>query len=422
MPPSTKIVLVTHGSTGDHVPFLRLGSTLRRRGHQVVLLASSVWEVPAHDAGLLFRPIPPSGGHAQQVDMMRRLAVHRRPLDLLTNMYRLALPWIGEVMATLRAELPDASALVYSYLFPVYRNLARDHGVPTAALHLCPNTRADARHPPDPVPALPPFLPVGLRRAFSGWIARAADRTVTRRLNQLLSPSGIAVESILRRPADVSLVNASPAIYGADQADGAPWVFTGFFRDPVDDSPGGASGQAGSPFVTFGSIADPVLAHQFRVLAGSWPKNRPLRVQAGWLPPPDALRDRGVTFVPPGPHGALFRRAAAIVHHGGAGTTAAALHAGRPQVVVPHFADQPFWAREVERLGVGISLDPATWAQALPHALDTLAADPGFARRAQDLAATLSRENGLETAAAEIENLLPKADTAGDPIPCPAFT
>ena len=52
---------------------------------------------------------------------------------------------------------------------------------------------------------------------------------------------------------------------------------------------------------------------------------------------------------------ALFRRVAAVVHHGGAGTTTAATRAGVPQVVVPQILDQPYWAGCVARLGIGVA-------------------------------------------------------------------
>jgi hypothetical protein len=53
------------------------------------------------------------------------------------------------------------------------------------------------------------------------------------------------------------------------------------------------------------------------------------------------------------PHDWLFSRVAAVVHHGGVGTLAAGLRAGCPTVIVPFFADQPFWARRARELGVG---------------------------------------------------------------------
>ena len=54
-----------------------------------------------------------------------------------------------------------------------------------------------------------------------------------------------------------------------------------------------------------------------------------------------------------GPHRWLFQKMAAVVHHGGAGTTAAGLRAGKPSVIIPFFGDQPFWGKRVHELGAG---------------------------------------------------------------------
>ena len=58
-----------------------------------------------------------------------------------------------------------------------------------------------------------------------------------------------------------------------------------------------------------------------------------------------------------------------MIHHGGAGTTASVLHAGVPHIIVPHFGDQKFFAGEVRRLGVGISLRLSRWPEELPRAV-----------------------------------------------------
>ena len=69
---------------------------------------------------------------------------------------------------------------------------------------------------------------------------------------------------------------------------------------------------------------------------------------------------------------ALFRRVAAVVHHGGAGTTTTAARAGAPQVVVPQWADQPYWAGRVADLGIGVAHDdPAPTTESLSAALKT---------------------------------------------------
>ncbi|WP_119726650.1 glycosyltransferase [Thermomonospora amylolytica] len=97
-------------------------------------------------------------------------------------------------------------------------------------------------------------------------------------------------------------------------------------------------------------------------------------------------------------HRALFPRVAAVVHHGGAGTTATTARAGTPQVVVPQGADQPYWARRVAELGIGAAHDgPAPTAESLASALET-ALDPGTTERAAALAGEV-RTDGAATAA-----------------------
>jgi vancomycin aglycone glucosyltransferase len=95
---------------------------------------------------------------------------------------------------------------------------------------------------------------------------------------------------------------------------------------------------------------------------------------------------------------ALFSRVAAVVHHGGAGTTATATRAGAPQVVVPQAADQPYWAGRVAELGIGAAHDgPAPTPASLSAALRTVLA-PGIRTRAAAVAATI-RTDGTTIAA-----------------------
>ncbi|WP_437684262.1 glycosyltransferase [Sorangium sp. So ce131] len=99
---------------------------------------------------------------------------------------------------------------------------------------------------------------------------------------------------------------------------------------------------------------------------------------------------------------ALFPRVAAVVHHGGAGTTTAAARAGVPQVIVPMFADQPYWASRVRALGIGTSVARAALsAESLAAALGG-ALDQGVAARAAAIAGTVAVD-GTAVAADLIE-------------------
>jgi UDP:flavonoid glycosyltransferase YjiC (YdhE family) len=106
-------------------------------------------------------------------------------------------------------------------------------------------------------------------------------------------------------------------------------------------------------------------------------------------------------------HAALFPRCAVLVHHGGAGTTHTALRAGVPSIVVPHVADQFFWANELARVGVALKSVPRrsiTAAKLAVRITQTLA-QSGLRQRAQILGARVRAENGPERAADLIETL-----------------
>lgn len=100
----------------------------------------------------------------------------------------------------------------------------------------------------------------------------------------------------------------------------------------------------------------------------------------------------------------MFPRCAAVVHHGGAGTTQTAIRAGVPSVIVPHLADQFFWASQIEELGVGVAgqartkITPAKLGAALART-----DSDAMRERVQALAVALAAEDGTKQAADVIE-------------------
>ena len=100
------------------------------------------------------------------------------------------------------------------------------------------------------------------------------------------------------------------------------------------------------------------------------------------------------------PHAWLFPRCSAVIHHGGAGTTAAGFRAGVPQAVVPFYFDQPFWAQRVYALGVGPAPVPraALTVRRLAEAVDTAVRHPHMQARARALADLIRQEDGVEKA------------------------
>jgi len=113
------------------------------------------------------------------------------------------------------------------------------------------------------------------------------------------------------------------------------------------------------------------------------------------------------------PHSWLFPRVSAVVHHGGASTTAAGLKAGVPSVIIPFFGDQPFWGQRIADLGVGSKPIPRKQltAERLANAIREVVTNEDMRQRAAKLGKQIQTENGIESAV-EIFNELKKRKAA----------
>ena len=107
------------------------------------------------------------------------------------------------------------------------------------------------------------------------------------------------------------------------------------------------------------------------------------------------------------PHSWLFPRVAAVVHHGGAGTTAAGFSAGVPSIVIPFFADQPYWGQRVADLGVGPAPIPRQklTVDRLAQAIQIAVTDKAMRQRAVDIGSKIQREDGIARAVEIIQKL-----------------
>lgn len=170
-------------------------------------------------------------------------------------------------------------------------------------------------------------------------------------------------------------------------AAGEPPVYIGFGSIVVDD-----------PNAMTTMIFDAVKATGCRAL-----------VSKGWggLGGDDLNVPDGVFMLGNVPHDWLFKHVAAVVHHGGAGTTAAGIAAGRPTVVVPFFGDQPFWGAMVSKAGAGP--DPIPYknltAEKLANSIKE-ALKPESLHKAAELSAKISKEQGAQVGAQSFHQML----------------
>jgi sterol 3beta-glucosyltransferase len=112
------------------------------------------------------------------------------------------------------------------------------------------------------------------------------------------------------------------------------------------------------------------------------------------------------------PHSWLFPRMAAVVHHGGAGTTAEGLRAGVPTVIIPFAFDQPFWGERIKAMGLGPDPIPQKnlSADRLAQAIRTSVTDSGMKQRARSCGEAVRAEDGLGNAVKTINRCLAQSE------------
>jgi sterol 3beta-glucosyltransferase len=156
-------------------------------------------------------------------------------------------------------------------------------------------------------------------------------------------------------------------------------------------------------YVGFGSIGDPALADQTTKLVMDALKRSGQRgvLATGWsgMSKIDHLPEE-FFMLESVPHSWLFPRMAAVVHHGGAGTTAAGLRAGVPGIIIPNGNDQFAWGRRVYELGAGAKPIPRKklTAEKLSDAINYVL-EKEIKETAKDLGEKIQNENGAGTAA-----------------------
>jgi UDP:flavonoid glycosyltransferase YjiC (YdhE family) len=137
-----------------------------------------------------------------------------------------------------------------------------------------------------------------------------------------------------------------------------------------------------------------------------WPKGKKIIIQSGWAGLKIEPARAEVFVVAKVSHDQLFKHASLVIHHGGAGTTASVLHAGVPHIVVPHLGDQLFFAKEMERIGVGAWLEQSKWPERLPAKVAALENCEDSIKKAEVVAAILAKEEGPKSAVSELESLV----------------
>lgn len=407
-----RVLLTPIGSAGDTLPFIGIGRELARRGHDVTVAASDPFAALIRASGLAFVSTATDDEYRLATDdpalfhprkgfaaVMARVAEYNERLFDIVTAHAAGGDSIvvAHTLDFASAAIAERTGLrdVRVHLQPAILRTSYDVPVMTGALDMSFLPRwikralwwAVDRAMIDPASA-PSFnalrarlgLPA-VRRVFAGAI-------YSRRLNVALFPEWFAPP---QPDWPQNLVQCGFPLFDGADGRGLPADAERFLEAgdaPVVFTPGSAM-RHGQRFFDSAVDACARLGRRGMLLTG-----HPEQVPTA-LPP-------GVERFDYVPLGALLPRCAAIVHHGGIGTTAAALAAGIPQVIVPFSHDQPDHAARIVRLGVG--------ARVMPHRLDG-------ARLASALAPLLAADDVRRRSA----NLAARASVSGIPRACDAI-
>ena len=417
-----RIAIIAPGSRGDVQPYLALGKGLKQAGHIVRLVTHQNFEGFVNSHGVEFWPIEGSVQDIAQSQDMRALMERGNFLTILSEMAKEAK---HGALALAKGGLAACRGmdLVVAGIGGVFIGiaLAEKLGLPLLQAYYIPFTPTQA-YPSFLFPKLPPWLGGALNR-LSYQLARQMMWQGFRSADRLARRDVLGLPAArFWGPFDADCLQHTPILYGYSPSvipkpsdwDNNTHVTGYWFLDPADDwTPPAALMeflQAGPPpvYVGFGSMSSrkPEQTADLILQALVQAKQRAI-ILSGWgglriVDLPDT-----VFVIDSVPFSWLFPRVAAVVHHGGAGTTSAGLRAGVPSIVIPFFGDQPFWGQCIAELGVGPAPIPRKklTVERLAQAIERVVTDQTMRQRAAILGSKIQAEDGIARAVAVVQHI-----------------
>ena len=358
------VLLCTIGSAGDVHPFIGIGQELKKRGFRVVLITSQYFEAQALGAGLEFIGL---GSTEDYQSIIQDPDLWSPDKGFKVFAERVVFPIMEPAYQSIAGFDPSQTILVAQGQFFAAHIAHEKLGFPFITVHLQPAAfRSVYEFPLFPI-SLPPFV---IRGVFSLIDALLLDKLFAPNINCFRQSLGLpAIKKIFGGWMHSSQKNLGlfPEWFAQPQRDWPPQTqLTGFVyydqRDGNEELPRELENylNAGSAPIIF--TAGTAMKHgsqffldcieacqklgQRGILLTQHPEQLPAELPEGI---------QRFSYLP---FSMVLPRALALVHHGGIGTTAQAIAAGIPQVIRPMAHDQPDTAVRIEKLGIGVSLDP----------------------------------------------------------------
>ena len=420
-----RIVILTMGTRGDTQPFIPLALGLQHAGHQVRLAGAKNFSAWVRGYGLEYTPLETdmmammntSGGQAvlKTQNPLLSLLVQRRELNRASHLF-------DQLQEEVWQVCQDAQAIIFHPGMANGYFIARQRGIPCLMASPFPMT------PTRRWPSALFYHGPRLGAAYNGLTHTLFEQTFWQMVRAPIKTfwAGRAAGSPvpLGAPFRRQRTERMPVLYAySEQAFPRPddWPdfhhITGYWF--LDSAPGWqppadltAFLQAGSPpvYVGFGSMGstDNTPERTQQVLQALALSGQRGLLAAGWNGlKRDTPLPENVFMLDEAPHSWLFPQMAAVVHHGGAGTTGAGLRAGVPSIIVPHSVDQPMWGRRITELGVGPQPIPnkRLTAEALAAAIRA-ALQPEVRARTAKLGEQIRAEDGVGRAVQIVDDYL----------------
>jgi vancomycin aglycone glucosyltransferase len=359
-----RVMMSAVGTRGDVQPVIALALEVRELGHQVRLCVSPNFVEQAAGLGFEARPLgiemrPPRRGESAPTTVP----------DLISDQFQVVVE---------AAEGCDLIVGGGAHQYAV-RSAAEFHRIPSVIALYSPTSIPSRELPPGDCPDLPGDSAQNYRRwkeSKSNWNVRALERVNSNRARWNLNPIPDVVDHILGSSvwlaADAAL-GPAPSPWDLDVFQSGAWIMEDHRPLPADLS---AFLDAGEPPIYFGFGSMPTLPSATATLVeAARIHGRRVVLSRGWAEPEIVDHDPRSFVIDEVNQQALFPRVAAVVHHGGAGTTTIAAKAGVPQIVTPMFNDQFYWGYRLGQLKIGSTVPPAatsvdSLAQALQQVLD----------------------------------------------------
>jgi len=401
--------MLSIGTTGDVMPMIRLGEELKRRGHTVQIAAYEPLCTLIGQAGLEYYCLP--GDAYRYISELIRPG--KSPVTFLNRLNRAVREEIRPLMQALIDAAKGADALVLTYFGSIGYSIAEKLNIPCFQLHYYPMDQNNEV----PLAIMPP---IRLGQAYNRLTYQLAYLAVGglehHYLHRWRKLNGMRARRIRTRPDYTVGKWKIPVLYAISQQilpRSIIWPpnihMVGFLQsiqpEPYIPSPALKAFLEKGPapiYIGFGSMTTGDMGEMLNIVLASLRKAGLRAVMLkGWGEMPDRCLPSYVYMADFIPHSWLFEQVCAVVHHGGAGTTAAGLYAGKPTLVIPFGGDQPFWASRIYRRGLGpkpITRSRVT-EEKLTITLKRLVENPCYAENARYIRDHLRMENGAVNAA-----------------------